>query len=91
MFKIYYILTFPLTFLAICLIMIYRLIIRKFLGKSCKFVPTCSSYGLDSIIQFGFFIGGYLTLKRLLKCRPSSPAGIDYPKLNLQGNYKWKC
>ena len=91
MFKFYYIVTYPLTLLALLLLFLYRKIIRYALNRSCNFIPTCSKYAWDSIIEFGWLFGGILTLKRLLKCRPNYKAGFDYPKLNLLGNYKWKC
>ena len=91
MFRVYYILTYPLTLVCLFLLLIYRKIIRYGLGKNCHFIPTCSKYAWDSIVEFGWLFGGILTLKRLLKCRPSHKAGVDYPKLNLLGNYKCKC
>lgn len=91
MFRVYYILTYPITLLFLFLLWIYRKILRYALGRSCHFIPTCSKYAWDSILEFGWLFGGILTLKRLIKCRPNHKAGVDYPKLNLLGNYKWKC
>ncbi len=91
MFRIYYILTYPLTLLCLGLIWIYQKIIRRMVGRSCHFIPTCSVYAWKSIREFGAIWGGILTLNRLLKCSPNGKSGIDYPKLNLMGNYKWKC
>lgn len=54
-------------------------------------MPTCSEYTYLSIKEFGCIVGGVLAFKRLIKCTPNNPAGVDYPKLNLLGNYKWKC
>lgn len=91
MFKIYYILTYPVTFMFLVLIFIYRKVITKGKQKCCNFLPTCSKYAWDSIKEFGCLFGLLLTIKRLLKCRPNGTAGFDHPKLNLLGNYKWKC
>ena len=91
MFKVYYYLTYPITFLCLVLIFLYRSVIKHGLGRSCKFMPTCSKYAWDSIIEYGWLIGGFYTIIRLLKCRPNKPSGVDYVKLNLLGNYKWKC
>jgi putative membrane protein insertion efficiency factor len=92
MFKIYYILTYPLTLICLFLLLIYKKILTHAKGsKCCRFIPTCSQYSYISIKEFGCIIGGVLTLKRLIKCNPKNPAGVDYPKLNLLGNYKWKC
>ena len=91
MFRAYYILTYPLTLICLCLIAIYRKLVSRAIGKNCRFIPTCSNYSWDSIVEFGAVVGCYLTIKRLLRCRPSNCGGYDYPKLNLSGNYKWKC
>jgi putative membrane protein insertion efficiency factor len=91
MFKIYYILTYPITFVFLCLIFIYRKVLRHAKGKCCHFIPTCSQYAWESVKEFGWLFGGIMAAKRLLRCRPNHMAGIDYPKLNLLGNYKWKC
>lgn len=91
MFKLYYFLTYPLTLICLFLLLIYRKLLRYTKGNSCHFLPTCSKYAWDSILEFGAIIGGILTFKRLIKCRPNGCAGVDFPKLNLLGNYKWKC
>lgn len=91
MFKLYYYLTYPITFLCLVGLFLYRKIITHFLGKSCRFFPTCSNYAWECFIQYGWLIGGFYTIKRLIKCQPNKPAGVDYVKLNLLGNYKWKC
>ena len=44
---------------------------------SCRFTPTCSQYALEAFERFGFFKGGYLSLKRLLKCHPFHAGGYD--------------
>ena len=92
MFKLYYIITYPLTLICLFLLSIYRVLLSRLKGgKACRFLPTCSKYAWDSIVEFGWLFGGILTLKRLVKCRPDNEAGFDYPKLNILGNYKWKC
>lgn len=45
--------------------------------KSCRFIPTCSNYALESIETYGAWTGSILTLKRLLKCHPLGPYGYD--------------
>lgn len=43
----------------------------------CKYVPTCSQYGLEAIERFGAFKGGFMTLWRFLRCNPWSKGGYD--------------
>lgn len=57
-------------------------IYQKFLSPlkpqpTCRFYPTCSSYGFEAIQRFGALKGGYLTVKRILKCHPFHPGGFD--------------
>lgn len=91
MFRFFYIITYPITIIMLILIIIYRSIVRYIIRPSCRFLPSCSKYALDTIKEFGVIYGGYLTIKRLIKCRPNGQAGYDFVKFNLLGNYKWKC
>ncbi|HNW23220.1 MAG TPA: membrane protein insertion efficiency factor YidD [Candidatus Dojkabacteria bacterium] len=43
--------------------------------RACKFTPTCSEYGYDSVKRFGIFKGNYLAIKRVLRCNPWSTPG----------------
>lgn len=63
--------------LAIGLIMFYRMAISPLLPPACRFVPTCSEYGLTAFKRYGFRKGFVLTAKRILKCRPGGPHGYD--------------
>ncbi|MCF6139119.1 membrane protein insertion efficiency factor YidD [Pseudalkalibacillus berkeleyi] len=59
------------------LIQFYRKCISPFTPPSCRFYPTCSSYGLEAVEKHGAIVGGWLTLKRILKCHPFHPGGFD--------------
>ena len=63
--------------LAIWLIKFYQKGISPKKPPCCRFTPTCSQYALEAIERFGFFKGGYLSLKRLLKCHPFHAGGYD--------------
>ena len=63
--------------IAITLIKCYKLLLSPWLGNSCIFEPTCSSYALESFKRFGFFHGFYLTAKRILRCNPWGKMGYD--------------
>jgi uncharacterized protein len=64
-------------YIAIGLIRIYRLCISPMIGQVCRFHPTCSEYALQAFKSYGFFKGMYFTLKRLGKCHPWHPGGLD--------------
>ncbi|WP_226579041.1 membrane protein insertion efficiency factor YidD [Halobacillus litoralis] len=61
----------------IAIIHFYRKGISPFFPPSCRFQPTCSTYGLEAFERFGFFKGCFLTVKRILKCHPFHPGGFD--------------
>lgn len=55
----------------------YKKYISPLLGKHCRFYPTCSQYTLEAIEKYGLAKGLYLGTKRILKCHPFHPGGID--------------
>jgi len=61
----------------IMLIKLYQVTLSPFLGRQCRYLPTCSNYGIEAIKKHGFFKGGWLTLKRLLSCNPWGGSGYD--------------
>lgn len=61
----------------IALIRFYQKVISPLKPPSCRFYPTCSHYGLEAIQRFGAIKGGWLTIKRILKCQPFHPGGVD--------------
>lgn len=63
-------------YLLIFIIRIYQKIPGPW-HNCCKHQPTCSNYAIGVISEFGFFRGGYLMIKRLLKCNPWSKGGYD--------------
>jgi len=67
----------PLAAVLVLLIQIYRQWVSPLLGPRCRFVPSCSAYGLEAIARHGALRGGWLTLKRLLRCHPWTPCGCD--------------
>jgi uncharacterized protein len=62
-------------FLAI--IRFYQIAISPLKPPTCRFYPTCSHYGVEAIQRFGALKGGWLTLKRISKCHPFHPGGLD--------------
>lgn len=54
----------------LALIRFYRKYISPAFPSCCRFVPTCSTYALEAVEKYGAWKGGYLTLRRLLRCHP---------------------
>jgi uncharacterized protein len=61
----------------IALIRVYQLVISPMLGPRCRFVPTCSTYAIEAIQLHGVLKGSFLAVKRIVKCHPGHPGGID--------------
>ncbi|MFJ5965357.1 membrane protein insertion efficiency factor YidD [Bacillus sp. NPDC093026] len=59
------------------IIRFYQKFISPITPPSCRFYPTCSNYGLEAIKTHGALKGGWLTMKRILKCHPLHPGGVD--------------
>ena len=61
----------------IVLIRTYQLLISPLLPPACRFYPSCSTYALEAVRRFGVFAGIWLALKRLARCHPWHPGGVD--------------
>ncbi|MEJ2102010.1 MAG: membrane protein insertion efficiency factor YidD [Desulfobacterales bacterium] len=55
----------------------YQFTLSSVFGQACRFYPTCSNYAYQAIQRYGPFKGVYLAIKRLLRCHPFHPGGID--------------
>jgi putative membrane protein insertion efficiency factor len=58
-------------------IWVYRFTLSPLVGRHCRFVPTCSQYGLDAYREHGPIRGTRLTLARLARCHPLCKGGYD--------------
>ena len=55
----------------------YRFLLSPWLGSHCRFYPSCSCYAMTAVERHGALRGSGLALRRLLRCHPWSPGGID--------------
>ena len=61
----------------ILLVRFYQMTLSGVLGGHCRFVPSCSEYSIQALRKHGVFRGGYLTVRRLLRCNPFGGSGYD--------------
>ena len=61
----------------IALIMFYKRCVSPFTPSSCRYIPTCSTYALQALRKYGIFKGGWLAVKRILRCNPWGGSGYD--------------
>jgi len=64
-------------YLLILLLKVYKKLISPLLPPACRFYPSCSAYSMEAIARFGAAKGGFLALKRIIKCHPFHPGGYD--------------
>ena len=55
----------------------YKRFLSPFMGGSCRFTPTCSTYTYEAIEKYGILKGGLLGLWRILRCNPWGGSGYD--------------
>ena len=63
--------------IVLIIIRVYKFSVSPLLGNHCRFHPSCSEYTYNAIQKYGLFKGIYLGTKRLLKCHPLHPGGVD--------------
>ena len=59
------------------LIRFYRAAISPTHAPCCRFTPTCSQYALEAVEKYGAVKGGFLALRRILRCNPLCKGGYD--------------
>jgi putative membrane protein insertion efficiency factor len=63
--------------LLVGLIRFYQYAISPYLGRRCRYFPTCSEYTAEAVEKHGAMKGGWLGAKRLCRCHPWHPGGYD--------------
>ena len=61
----------------ILFVRVYRVLLSPWLGNSCRFEPTCSTYAIEALNRHGAVAGTALTTGRLLRCHPWCTPGAD--------------
>ncbi|MER2519847.1 MAG: membrane protein insertion efficiency factor YidD [Bdellovibrionales bacterium] len=59
------------------LIWLYRHSLSLWLGRACRFLPTCSAYAEEAIIRHGPWKGSALAARRICRCHPWGGSGYD--------------
>lgn len=56
---------------------LYRFLLSPFLGRNCRYEPSCSAYALEAIERHGAAQGTWLATRRICRCHPWGGAGYD--------------
>ncbi len=59
------------------LVRIYRRLVSPMLPPACRFYPSCSAYAETALVRHGALKGSWLAARRLARCHPFHPGGID--------------
>lgn len=63
--------------LLVFLVKLYKRLVSPLLPPACRFYPTCSVYAVQALERHGAVRGGWLTLRRIARCHPFHPGGLD--------------
>ena len=58
---------------------VYQWTLSPLVGRQCRFEPTCSNYFIEAVRKYGAIRGAWRGLKRIARCHPWSPGGVDLP------------
>ncbi len=59
-------------------IVLYQRVISPLLGPTCRFHPSCSQYAKDAVLKHGALRGVWLAIRRIARCNPWNPGGVDF-------------
>lgn len=89
MYKVINFLCLPIDYFFIGLVWLYKIFISPFKTKTCRFIPTCSTYMINAIKEFHFIKGIKIGLNRIIRCSPKNKGGFNPIPLNIKGELKW--
>jgi putative membrane protein insertion efficiency factor len=67
-----------MTTLLVWIIRGYQLLLSPLMGRTCRFYPSCSHYAIEALRVHGALRGSWLTVRRLGRCHPFHPGGVDH-------------
>jgi len=67
----------PLAIVLRVLVRGYQLLISPYLAPRCRYMPTCSAYAVEALETHGAFKGGWLAIRRIVRCHPWGGFGFD--------------
>ena len=63
--------------LPVKIIRFYQIFLSPYMGRQCRYTPTCSNYALEALRKHGLLRGSWLAIKRILRCAPWGGSGYD--------------
>ncbi len=65
--------------LLIAMVRVYQVVLSPFLGRNCRFTPSCSAYFIGAVKKYGAVRGAIRGILRICRCHPFHPGGYDPP------------
>lgn len=62
----------------VAVVRVYQLVISPLRPQTCRFYPSCSAYAVTALQRFGPVKGSWLAVRRLFRCHPWNPGGVDH-------------
>ena len=59
------------------LLRLWQLLVSPVYGQTCRFYPSCTAYAMEAVDRHGLIRGGSLAVRRLARCHPWNPGGVD--------------
>ncbi len=72
------------------MVRLYQRLVSPLRPQTCRFHPSCSAYAVESLERFGPLKGGWLAIRRLGRCHPWTPGGVDPVPLTWAERNSWK-
>jgi uncharacterized protein len=61
----------------VALLRLWQLVVSPVYGQTCRFYPSCTAYAMEAVDRHGLVRGGWLAVRRLGRCHPWNPGGVD--------------
>ena len=71
------------------LIRLYRYTFSAFMGRTCRYLPSCSEYTEEALRRHGAWAGGWIGFSRICRCRPGGDSGLDFVCDELPAEGRW--
>lgn len=71
----------------VAVLKVYRLVVSPFYAQTCRYYPSCAAYALGGVQTHGVVRGGWLAVRRLSRCHPWTPGGVDL--VPERSAYRW--
>jgi putative membrane protein insertion efficiency factor len=66
-----------MSWLLVLFVRAYQMLLSPLLPPACRYYPSCSNYAIEALEKHGAWRGGWMAVRRILRCHPFRPGGFD--------------